>query len=45
VFHRHGLTCEPVGEVTEAGQLTLARGGSEAIMVDLATEAVTGLWI
>lgn len=44
VFHRHGLTCEPVGQVTEAGELIVERGGSEAVLVDLGTESVTGLW-
>jgi selenophosphate synthetase-related protein len=44
VFHRHGLTCARVGQVTEASHLTVARGVREAIVVDLATEAVTGLW-
>jgi uncharacterized protein len=44
VFHQHGLTCEQVGQVTESSHLTIASGGNEAILVDLATETVTGLW-
>lgn len=44
VFERHGLVCVQVGQVTEASQLILSNGDSEAVLMDLATETITGLW-
>jgi selenophosphate synthetase-related protein len=44
VFERHGLVCSQVGQVTEASYLTLMHDGSEAVLMDLAKESVTGLW-
>ena len=44
VFEQHGLACAQVGQVTEASWLTVVRGGREAVLMDLATETITGLW-
>lgn len=44
LFEEHGLTCVQVGEVTEHSRLTLSSGAAEELLMDLATETVTGLW-
>jgi selenophosphate synthetase-related protein len=44
VFERHGLVCVQVGQVTEASPLILANSDTEAVLMDLATETITGLW-
>jgi selenophosphate synthetase-related protein len=44
VFERHGLVCAEVGQVTEGSRLTVGDGEHEAVLMDLATETITGLW-
>lgn len=44
VFEQHGLFCAQVGVVNESTQLTLGSGEDEALLMDFATESVTGLW-
>ncbi len=44
VFEQHGLVCAQVGQVTAASQLIVEDGDSEAVLMDLATETITGLW-
>jgi len=40
VFERHGLVCVQVGEVTEESRLMV----DDAVLMDLTTETITGLW-
>jgi uncharacterized protein len=40
---RRGLTCAPLGELDDSGVLELTGAGRAAVLVDLNTEAVTGL--
>jgi uncharacterized protein len=40
---RRGLTYAPLGAVDDSGVLSLTDGGDAAILIDLRTEAVTGL--
>ncbi|WP_296607165.1 AIR synthase-related protein, partial [Nocardioides sp.] len=44
VFEQHGLACAPVGTVNESTHLTVRCGGLQALVMDLATESITGLW-
>lgn len=44
VFERHGLACAEVGHVTEDSRLIVRNGSSTAVLMDLATETITGLW-
>lgn len=44
LFEEHALTCVQVGEVAEHGRLTVFSGAREELLMDLATETVTGLW-
>lgn len=44
-FEQHGLACAEVGRVDETTRLRVARDGHEELLMDLATESVTGLWL
>jgi uncharacterized protein len=44
VFEDHGLVCVQVGTVNESTRLTLGSNGKEALLMDFATESITGLW-
>ena len=44
VFERHGLACAEVGQVTSDSRLVIGHGADEAVLMDLATETITGLW-
>jgi selenophosphate synthetase-related protein len=43
LFQDAGLACEIVGTIDESGKLRARLGGRETLIVDMATEAVTGL--
>jgi selenophosphate synthetase-related protein len=44
VFEEHDLACAQVGLVTASSRLTIVGGGHEALLMDLASETITGLW-
>jgi selenophosphate synthetase-related protein len=44
VFEQHGLACAQVGTVNESTRMTVRSGDHRALLMDLATESVTGLW-
>lgn len=44
LFESNDLTCVEVGEVTTDSRLRLRGGDDEAVLLDLETESVTGLW-
>jgi selenophosphate synthetase-related protein len=44
VFESKGLICASVGETTAGSELTLIDGDYHRVLLDLATESVTGLW-
>lgn len=44
-FERNGLVCAEVGRIDESPALTLVRGDHVELLLDLATESVTGLWL
>ncbi|SRR5579875_239171 len=43
LFRSRDLTCEPVGRLDGSGRLRISLDGAEAVLVDFATEGVTGL--
>ena len=45
LFRSHDLEAEPVGVIEDDQTLSLAAGGETIDVMDLATEAITGLWL
>lgn len=44
LFARADLTCAAVGTVSAGSTVVLRAAGEQAVLIDLATESVTGLW-
>lgn len=44
VFESKGLTCARVGETIDSSELILVDGDHRRVLLDLASESVTGLW-
>jgi uncharacterized protein len=45
VFESNGLICARVGETVDGSKLTLIDGDCQRVLLDLAKESVTGLWV
>jgi len=44
LFESRGLACKPVGEVVANSELRLIDGRYNRLLLDLASETITGLW-